>query len=154
MTSQPPYMPGGYAPPASTDTPAPPPATRSKLPLIIGALAAFVVLAGAIGIGAAWFFTTGGGSGLTEQVAQRECRTALEQEAKTRANRAGTDTVLVSVNGVELQETFRTGDGWTVNGTVSYSMTTVLVPQVTQELSLSCTATGDDDKVATAVSNR
>lgn len=51
MTSQTPFVPG----PATPATPTP--AKRSKLPLIVGALLAGVLVLGGAGIGAAWFFT-------------------------------------------------------------------------------------------------
>jgi hypothetical protein len=41
-----------------------------------------------------------------------------------------------------------------VNSTVAYTLTTALVPQVEQSVSLTCEAAGTDDAVTTTVKNR
>lgn len=147
----PPIVPG---PTTAFEAPAPAPAGKSRIPLVVGLVAVVLILAGAIGVGAAYFFTRGG-SGLSEQVAQRECRTAIEREAKARAERVGSGSeVLVSIKSIALEETYKSGAGYTVNGVVTVTLTATLIPQQEQAISLSCAATGTDKAPATAVSNR
>lgn len=133
----------------------PPPTTarRSRLPWILAAAGAVLLLA----VGAVAAVLLLGGDDLDRETAQRECRTALEREADRRADNLGgtRDTgVLVSVAGVELQETWETDTGWSVNGSVQYNLTTPLIGRTDTAVSLTCEATAADGRVRTTVKNR
>lgn len=132
----------------------PPPAPRSRLPLIVAAVAALVLLAGAVTAAVLLL----GGNDLDRETAQRECRTALEREAERRSDNLGgpSDTgVLVSLSGVELAETWETDSGWSVNGKATYTLTTPLLGRNSHSVSLTCEATTDDGgEVRTTVKNR
>jgi hypothetical protein len=139
---------------ATTSAPQPPAQRRAWLPWTIAGLA---LLAVAVGVVVLLAGSISAGGDLSREVAQRECRTALEHEATRRANNldpGGTTSIVATVKRVDLQETFETDAGWTVNGTVAYTLTSGLVPQVEQSVSLSCTAAGTDAAVTTAVVNR
>jgi hypothetical protein len=132
---------------------APPPTRRGGLAIIfIVAGVVAVVLVGVI-------LYVGGvlpGGGVSKESAQRACRTAFSNEWKARQARAtgGKADILANVNSVELQETWEAKDGWSVNGTVHYMLTTALVAPVQGSIDLTCTATGDDDSPTTTVTNR
>ena len=65
------------------------------------------------------------------------------------------DSELVStVQEIELLETWKTGDGYGVNGTVHYSLTGSLMGTVENSLDLTCTVTGTDATPVTSVDNR
>lgn len=132
------------------DTTGPPPKKRKALPWIVGA----VLLLFAGGVAA---FALLDGKELTRETAQRECRTALEREAHRRADNlggVGDGGVLISITGVDMQETWETGTGYAVNGTVKYTLTTSLLPQVAHSVSLTCEATAAENGVTTTVKNR
>ncbi|WP_346535574.1 hypothetical protein [Micromonospora sp. DPT] len=158
MTTPPPaeFPPSTEAQPPTADTSTPAPATapkRSKLPIILIAVAgALVLIVIAIG-GTLWFV---GHDGLTREQAQRECRTAMEREADQRADRVGggSDGVLISVTGVELHDTWETDKGWSVNGTANITMTTAIIGQTPTSVGLTCEAVATDDGVRTTVKNR
>ncbi|MEV4658827.1 AAA family ATPase [Micromonospora sp. NPDC049301] len=63
---------------------------------------------------------------------------AMEREADQRADRVGggSDGVLISVTGVELQDTWETDKGWSVNGTASITITTALIGQTPTSVGL------------------
>ncbi|MBB5112495.1 hypothetical protein FHU28_002334 [Micromonospora echinospora] len=137
------------APPADGSyTPVPAP-KKSKLPLILAAAGAAVLLI-AIAIGGTLWFV--GRNDLTKEQAQRECRTAIEREAERRAGLG--NNILVSMTGVELQETWETEDGWSVNGTANYTLTSALLGQTPTSVGLTCEAVATDDGVRTTVKNR
>lgn len=142
------------APAASTPPPAPAPqrTPRAWLPWIIATVA---VLALAIGAAVVLIGNLSGDDGLSKEVAQRECRTALEHEAAKRADLdVGAIGIVVTVKSVDLQETYETTAGWKVNGTVAYTLTSGVLGQTEQAVSLTCDATGTDTAVQAAVTNR
>lgn len=131
----------------------PPPTRRRRRPVIL--VAAGVALLAATTAAAVWVASR---DTLDRDTAQRECRTALQREAE---NRAGTldgvqaAGVLVTLSGVDLQETWETDRGWSVNGVANYTMTTPLLGRTPYALNLTCEATaGDGGTVNTAVKNR
>ncbi len=94
---------------------------------------------------------------LTSAGAQRACRTAVEQEWERRrdiAEQGDTSNILPSTQGIDLDETWESGDGWKVNATVRYTLTAFVVGPVENTLSLTCTASGSDDDPVTSVTNR
>jgi len=97
--------------------------------------------------------------GLTEQSAQRACRTAFESEWNQRLKTASAgqqdDTeILTTVQGIDMQETWKTDTGYNVNAVVRYTLTTGIIDPVVDTLNLTCEATGTDSDVATYVTNR
>jgi hypothetical protein len=157
-----PYLPGAQQPSEMPSSPAAaygqpqaqPPAPKSRRGLVIALVAgAIVLLALAGGI----LFAGGllGNGGLSQEAAQRACRTAIEQEGKRRA--AGGDPssgILITIKETTVEDAFETEAGWQVDGTVAYTLTSALIPQVEQAVSLSCKASGADDDVKTSVGNR
>lgn len=145
-----------YAPAPAAEVPgAPSGPMRRKPPLILGIVgAAGVVVAVAVGT-LLWFL---GQNDLTQEQAQRECRSAMEQEADQRADRVGdsstADGVLISVTGVELQEAWETDNGWSVNGTANITLNSRLLGQTPTGVNLTCEAVATDDGVRTTVKNR
>lgn len=134
-------------------TPAPPAPRRAWLPWTIAGLALAALAVGTV----VFLFGAQLRGGLSEEVAQRECRTALEKEASRRATEldpGGESGFVVTVKNVDMAETYKAGDGWKVNGTVAYTITGGVLPQVEQSVSLTCEATGTDDAVTAAVTNR
>src|SRR5687768_14672984 len=115
--AQPPYLPPPRTPPPAIETPGPPKRRRLLMILAIVAVLAVVIVATVV---VTLALTGAGESGLSQEVAQRECRTALEREAQRRAANLdpsnGSD-VLVSIKRVDLQETYETEAGYVVNGT-------------------------------------
>jgi hypothetical protein len=136
-----------YEPAPHTDPPSTPPTgTHRRLWLALGA-AALVVVAVVV----AALVVRGG---FSEQSAQRECRTAMEREARNRASDGLTRSVVFAVQGVDIEETSATDNGYAVNGVVRYTITAALVPPVEASLSLTCEATDAGGKVSTSVKNR
>jgi type II secretory pathway pseudopilin PulG len=95
---------------------------------------------------------------LTEQAAQRECRTAFQKEWDTRnerlrADKDPDDDTFATVQSVEVQETWKTPAGYNVNGTVHYSLNN-LAGTFNNTLDLTCIASGTDTAVRTIVNNR
>jgi len=139
--------------PATSEPPAPQPPKGGLAKIFIIAGVVAVILVGVI-------LYVGGvfpGGGVSKESAQRACRTAFGNEWKARQAQtaAGSDaSIIASVNNVELQETWEAKDGWSVNGTVHYTLTTALVAPVQGSIDLTCTATGDDDSPSTTVTNR
>jgi hypothetical protein len=132
-----------------------PPARKSRrvLWIAISVAAALLLLVGAI-LYAAGTLT---GGGLSKASAERACRTAFGSEWQKRSNVAGSGTatsIVASVKEIEMLETVKEGDGYTVNGTVHYTLTTALIAPVEGSIDLTCTATGSDDAPATEVTNR
>ncbi|OKI63396.1 hypothetical protein [Micromonospora sp. CB01531] len=121
--------------------------------MILAAAGVLVVLI-AIAIGGTLWFV--GRNDLIREQAQRECRTALEREAEQRADRVGSGSkdVLISVTGVDLQETWETDNGWSVNGTANITMTTPLLGQTPTSVALTSEVTSKDGQVQTTVKNR
>lgn len=145
-----PYGPTPTPPPPMHPAPAP---RRGKAVAIAAAVA--VVLALMIGaiLYAAGSFS---GGGLSKESAQRACRTAFGDEWKQRSTQTsgGSTDIIASVNNIEMLETAKSGDGYTVNGVVHYTLTTALVAPVEGSIDLTCTATGSDDAPTTTVDNR
>ncbi|MEU8214911.1 hypothetical protein AB0C47_03980 [Micromonospora taraxaci] len=145
-----------YAPASAAEVPeAPFGPTRKKPPLILGIVGAAVVVV-AVAVGSLlWFLSQ---DDLTREQAQRECRSAMEQEADQRADRVGdsstADGVLISVTGVELQEAWETDKGWSVNGTANITLNSQLLGQTPTAVNLTCEAVATDDGVRTTVKNR
>ena len=137
----------------ATYTPPPPPRRGGLAIVFIAAGVVALVLVGVI-------FYVGGvipHGGVSKESAQRACRTAFGNEWKVRQAQtaAGSDvSIIASVNNVELQETWEAKDGWSVNSTVHYTLTTALIAPVQGSIDLTCTATGDDDSPSTTVTNR
>lgn len=132
----------------------PRPTKFRRTPIVMAAavgLAVLVVAAAAL----VWIFNS---NDLPQETAQRECRTALEREARQRADGVGTVgdiRVLVSVTGLEIEETWEIENGYAVNGTVKYTLTTPLLGQTPNAVSLTCEATAaDDGTVKTTIKNR
>jgi hypothetical protein len=124
---------------------------RTRLILLIAAVALLL-----LGTAIAIFVAASGSDKLTSAGAQRACRTAVEAEWTRRQRVAddGSTTVLASTQGIDLAETWETADGWKVNATVRYTLTTALVSPVQNTLNLTCTASGSDDEPVTSVANR
>jgi hypothetical protein len=97
------------------------------------------------------------GGGLTRADAQRECRTAFENEFTKREaalDRFGTDSIVSSLTGVDLTDTWEDGKGISVNGVVRYDLTTTLVPTIHSTIPLTCRAVTEGDEIRTTVLNR
>lgn len=132
-----------------------PPARKPRRALWIGLAATVALLALVGGI----LYASGNlpGGGLSKESAERACRTAFGTEWQKRSNVAGsgsTTTIIPTVNNIEMLETVESGDGWTVNGTVHYTLTTALIAPVEGTIDLTCVATGSDDAPKTEVTNR
>jgi hypothetical protein len=160
---QPPVISGPPDRTGWTPEPAPPPSApkgRTRLAAILFAGAALLLLA-AVAVVLVGRGGPGGmrpvKAGLTEQGAQRACRTAVGREWDTRSDQVtrGEDSgVIATVNSIELLETWKAAGGYSVNATVHYTMTTALIAPVPGSLDLTCTATGTDDAPVTTVANR
>lgn len=145
---QPPTMPPSmYAPPQAKPR-------RTKLTVILAAIAvALLILVGVI-LYAAGVFP---GGGLSKESAERACRTAVGDEWQKRLNVAGsgmTTDIVPSVQSIEMLDTYEVQDGYAVNATVHYTLTTALIAPVQGTIDLTCTATGSDDNPETSVENR
>lgn len=146
-------------PPPITDYSARPPAPgpskpRTKLALVLFITAAILFVATA---GIAYVAIAGvPGGGLSKESAERACRTAFGEEWRKRSSTVGggDTSIIASVTSVEMLETVKEDDGYTVNGTVHYTLTTALVAPVEGSIDLTCTATGSNDSPRTAVNNR
>ena len=133
------------------------------MPLLIGALVVAVLAIGALAVA---FVARSGSSSkapsapastapaLTEAGAQRACRTAFGKEFDARQQANTQKDILVSTQGIDLAETYPSGNGFTVNGTIRYTLTTYPLDPVQDTLDLTCTATGTDDAPVTTVDNR
>lgn len=166
MTNQPPPVMPGYPtqPPRGDWTPQPPaPKSRGLLLCLIGAT---VIAFGAVG---ALGFVLVGQSGhkvpspvtttspvatLTQAGAQRACRTAFSKEFEDRQEANVKKDVIVSVQGIDIAETWEDGAGYAVNGTVRYTLTAWPVDPVQETLELTCKVTGVDERPVTFVDNR
>jgi hypothetical protein len=139
----------------STQPPAPGPSKpRTKLALILFIAAAVMLVATA---GIAYVAIAGvPGGGLSKESAERACRTAFGDEWRKRSNTVGggDTSIIASVKSVEMLETVKENGGYTVNGTVHYTLTTALVAPVEGSIDLTCKATGSDDAPTTTVDNR
>lgn len=134
----------------------PPPAPKSRRGLLIAIAAVPTVLVLLVG-GILYAAGVIPGGGLSKAAAERACRTAFGDEWQQRSNIAGAGsatTIIPTVTGIEVLETVEEGDGWTVNGTVHYTLTTALIAPVEGSIDLTCTATGSDAAPRTEVSNR
>ncbi|WP_238010338.1 hypothetical protein KZZ52_53710 [Dactylosporangium sp. AC04546] len=131
----------------------PQPVHRRSPTVLIAVIAAAVVLLLAVIAAAAygvWLRTSP-----SQDDAQRECRTAVEREFRTRVERASSDKqILVTVSGIDMDETVKTSDGYQVNYTVHYAATAALVGSVPNTLSLTCNAKIKNRKLTTEVVNR
>jgi hypothetical protein len=146
------YQAEPYGPPPTYAQP-PAPKSRRVLWIAISIAAALLLLVGAI----LYASSTLSGGGLSKASAERACRTAFSSEWQKRSNVAGAGTatsIVASVKNIEMLETVKEGDGYTVNGTVHYTLTTALIAPVEGSIDLTCTATGSDDAPATEVANR
>jgi hypothetical protein len=148
-------VPSGYGHQAPPVYGQPMPPQRRVKPWMIGVAAAAVLAVGGAAVTAVVFTV---GSGPTLEDAQRECRTAFENEFSARKARiessSVTSSILTSVIGIELQESRKTDAGFEVNGVVRYDMTATLVPTVHDSLSLTCEARDRNSKLVTTVKNR
>lgn len=158
MTDPTPYIPGPAQSPFVGPSPIqqPPAPRRRTWPFV----AAIVVLAVALAGVLAWPHVKPGHSkpsapaSLTQTTAQRACRTAFGTEWDSRNQKADTNDVVASVQGIDLQETWQVAGGWSVNGVVHYSVTTGFIDPVQDTLDLTCTATGTEANPSTSVTNR
>lgn len=149
--TQPPLPPPSDPPPPST--PPAPKRARSWIPWLIAGVAVIAMAAMAVVL----LRDRLPGAGLSQEVAQRECRTALEREAARRATEldpGGSTDIVVTMKRVDLQETYETEPGFAVNAAAVYTLTSGFLPQVEQSVSLTCAASGTDDAVKTTVANR
>jgi len=141
-------------PTADETLPPPPPPRRGGIAVIF--VAAGVVAAALVFV----IFYVGGvipHGGVKKETAERVCRTAFGSEWQARSKQAagGSDTTVIgTVKSIEMQEVWKVADGWSVNGTVHYTLTTALIAPVEGSIDLTCTATGKDDSPTTAVTNR
>lgn len=139
--------------------PAPQKPRRTNLVAVVALVVAAVLLLAAIAVAlfAAGAISNPLSPGLSKEGAERACRTAFNREWEQRNARAdgGTATTIVaSVQRIELLETWETDDGYSVNGTIHFTLTAGIVAPVEDTISLACTATGSDDSPVTSVSNR
>jgi hypothetical protein len=119
--------------------------------------AAAVVVMGGVAAVAITLIVKNTGPELTSADAQRECRTAFESEFSKRENAlegVGEETVVSSLTGVELTDTWEDRDGISVNGVVKYDLTATLISPIHSTIPLTCHATMRDGLVTTTVSNR
>ncbi|MET7965465.1 hypothetical protein [Micromonospora sp. NPDC005305] len=58
------------------------------------------------------------------------------------------------MTGVELQEAWETENGWSVNSTANYTLTSALLGQTPTSVGLTCEAVATYDGVHTTVKNR
>lgn len=137
--------------------PVPPSANRTHRTVItVAVVAAALLVSTAVAVGVFLAVKTIGG-GLSKAAAERACRTAFSREFQARNSRAqagASTTVVASVTEIALVETWQTDEGWSINGTVHYTLTTGFVAPVQDTLEFTCTATGDDDHPVTSVVNR
>lgn len=156
-----------YQQPPMWPVPAPEPAPprRRIWPWLLAAVAAGLLAVAAV-VGMLLIVTHGGTSPrhvvssapaaavLSEQVAQRECRTAFQKEWDDRAaSLPERGSVVVSTHGIDLQETWKTPNGYTVNGVVRFGLMNE-AGSVEDTVNLTCTAEGTDAAVITTVTNR
>lgn len=91
---------------------------------------------------------------LTQATARRECRVAALTEFHDRSGSvATTDDVITAVQGADIQEAWKTDNGWSVNVTVHYTLTVWPLAPVVESLDLTCFAGGTDDAPVTTVTN-
>jgi hypothetical protein len=150
----------GWAPEPPPQPQPQPPKNRTRLAAVLFSGSALLLLA-VVAVVIVGRNGTGGGllpfkAALTEPGAQRACRTAVGREWDARSDRAGGEdtTIITTVTSIEMLETWKAGDGYSVNATVHYTMTTDLVAPVQGSLDLTCTATGTDAAPVTTVANR
>lgn len=162
---QPPTVHGYPAQPPRGDwAPTPrPPAKRGPLPWLIAALVVAVLGMGGL---IAWVAGESGKPAkpaasppppaLTQAGAERACRTAFGEDWKGRSAYAeeGSEGVIMSLQRIELLETWKTDTGFSVNATVHYTMTASLIAEVKDTIDLTCTAAGTDEAPITDVNKR
>lgn len=149
--------------------PPPPARRRSRLWwLLLIPASAVVLLCGVLAIGLAAGSDSpaaeadgtqaGEADGMSRDAAQRACRTAVGTEWEGRQKAVTDDpdktSVVISTQGVDLLETWQTGDGWSVNATVRFTVTSWPADPIVDTLDLTCAASGQDDAPVTAVANR
>lgn len=148
---------GLTADPAQAAAPFPPAQlpgrSRRSIVLIVVGLVLFIVAGGAaVGYG---LWTRGAP---TQADAERECRTAVQKEFDRRVTEIEKSStskgVLVTVAGIDMQESRRVDSGFQVNFTVRYQATAPLVGTVPNTLALTCNAVVKDRKLTTVVVNR
>lgn len=161
-------MPGyGNQPPSSPWPPQQPEAPRKSraVPLLLGALAVLtVIVGGLIAVAAASGHLPGAKKAaassqapppaLTEAGAQRACRTAFAQDWKDRQKSVTQKDVIVSTQQIELVETWKSPNGYAVNGTIHYTLTAWPEAPVQNTLDLTCHVGGTDAEPSTEVDNR
>lgn len=89
-----------------------------------------------------------------EKDARRECRTAVQREFDHRVAASGGKDILVTVSGIDMDESRAVRGGYQVNFTVHYSATAPLVGTIPNSLALTCNAKVAGHKMTTAVVNR
>jgi len=143
--------------PISYDQPPLPPAAPPRR----GGIAIILIVAAVVAVALVGVIFYFGGiiphGGVKKETAERVCRTAFGNEWQERSKQTagGSDTTVIgTVKNIEMQEVWQSKDGWSVNGTVHYTLTTALIAPVEGSIDLTCTATGDDDAPATTVNNR
>jgi hypothetical protein len=165
VVSYPPPVTPGYVqqPPPGDWTP--PPAKSKAVPILIGVLIVLVI--GVTGLGYVLFVRGAEEEPpaapaptplvLTEAGAQRACRTAFGQDWEARSEYATADKdgeVIAALQEIELQETWKTEDGFKVNGTIHYTLQAFPVDPVQSTIDLTCTVTGVDENPRTSVAKR
>jgi hypothetical protein len=133
----------------------PPPPRKSKLPLILGLLIPVLVLLLAIIVVVSVVVFRR--PELSKEAAQRACRTAFEAGvagAHALYHGDAKEMIIPSLQGIDLQETWRTDTGYNVNAIVRYTLSTMFVEPINDSLSLTCQATGRDEQVKTTVTKR
>ena len=147
------YQAEPYGPTPPTYDQPPAPKSRRGLWIALAAAAALLLLVGGI------LYAAGvvPGGGLSKASAERACRTAVGSEWQKRVDVASVGmatTVVLSVQDIEMLDTYEVEGGYAVNSTVHYTLTTGFIAPVAGTIDLTCVATGSDDAPATEVSNR
>ena len=116
----------------------------------IGLAAAVVVIGGVV---AAALVVRANRSALTEDNAQRECRSALEREAESRGDMMS-DAAAFTIDGVELEQTRGTAVGYSIDGTVNYTFTLAGSEKFPSSLRFTCEVLRTEGRLTTSVTNR
>jgi hypothetical protein len=92
----------------------------------------------------------------TPAEAKQACKTAIEDEAQRRfdrANTAGNGTAVGGIAGIDVTEPIRTSTGYTVDGTIRYQVLSIL-GTLPGSVFVTCTATINKSALSTTVTNR
>lgn len=138
---------------------APPPKTPRKGAAILLASLALLLLTGGMiaAVSLAWQADDPAPAPpeLTQAGAERACRTAFGREWDERNERATGDKDLIgNVQNIEMLETWKAGAGYSVNGTIHYTLTATLINPIDGTIDLTCAVTGSDEHPVTEVTNR